>query len=579
MYARASSTEVEMLLELRIDNIAVIESVVIPFGPGLNAITGETGAGKSVLLVALGLLAGDKGGGDVVRSGAITAAVEARYRLSDPDRIGQLLRSHGLDDWQPGPELVVRRTISVQGGGRATVDGTPVRLPVLKALGALLVDGGQQHAQQLLLDGAFHLELLDGFAGLGDARAAMAGAWTLLTAARSQRLSIEQQAGDRASRLDWLRFQVNELRQHKLLPGEVAALQVERERLRSGAERALACAAAEASLRGDVGGVCGAIARAEARLRAAATLDGQLAGPADALRDARGLVDDVLRDLQGLAGGTADEPRRLEALEDRLADLRHLARKHRVEPDDLVELSLRLAAELDGIEQFDAHLAEAQDAEARAERDALAAAAVLRDARLLAAPRLGADVLRGLFDLDLRDARFDVQVLPLAELGPRGTDQIQFCLSTNPGEPLRCLSKVASGGELSRVLLALRAAARVGLGGTTAVFDEIDAGMGGAAARAVGRRLREIAWNDGGQVLCVTHQANIAALADHHVAVVKRIEGGRAFTDAQQVEGESRVDEVGRMVGGRGASRLTLMLARELLGAAEPEQHGHAAAG
>lgn len=568
-----------MLLELRIDNVAVVESAVVPFGAGLNAITGETGAGKSVLLVALGLLAGDKGGGDLVRSGAITAAVEGRYRLSDPHRVGLVLRAHGLDDWEPGPELVVRRTISVQGGGRATVDGCPVRLPVLKALGALLVDGGQQHAQQLLLDGGFHLELLDGFAGLGDQRAAMAAAWALLSAARSQRLAIEQQAGDRASRLDWLRFQVAELRQHKLLPGECDALQVERERLRSGAERAVACAAAEASLRGDGGGVCGAMARAEARLRAAAALDGQLCGPADALRDARGLVDDALRDLQVLGGGAADEPRRLEALDDRLADLRHLARKHRVEPDQLVDLSRRLATELDSIEQFDAQLADALQAEARAEGDAKVAATALRDARLLAAPRLGAEVLRGLFDLDLRDARFDVQVQPQGELGPRGFDQVQFCLSTNPGEPLRCLSKVASGGELSRVLLALRAAARVGLGSATAVFDEIDAGMGGAAARAVGRRLRDIAWNDNGQVICVTHQANIAALADHHVAVVKRIEGGRACSDAQQVEGEGRVDEVARMLGGRGASRLTLMLARELLGAAEPEQHAQAAAG
>ena len=542
-----------MLLSLSIQNIAIVEDIDVAFGPGLNVLTGETGAGKSIVFRALGLLLGERATVDLVRTGTAGAAVEGRFAVADrPDVLAALAAAEvpvGADG-----ALVLRRTVPARGSGRASANGRPLALPVLASVGERLLKVAGQHAHQRLLDPDEALRALDRAASAEPLRGEMTAAWAALSAARSALTTLEEAARHTDERQAWLRFQTDELSAVNLRAGEHAALADERRLLRHATELSEGARAAEALLYSGDDAAADLIARAEAALRRLAAIDPALGELADGLREAGVLVGDAARALS--ARDREVDPGRLDEVEERMATLERLARKHRCDPDGLREVAARLEAELGDLVNLDERLAERTAA-----RDAALAAAVavgrrLRAARRAAATRLGEAVTAELVELAMPHARFSVVLGQRLDgegagdgerLGESGLDAAELHLSANPGEEPRALARVASGGELSRVLLALETAL-AGDGGAPFLFDEIGSGVGGAAAEDLGRKLASLAAHQ--QVICITHLPQIAGLADVHLAVSKDVAGGRTRSRALRLDLEGRVTELARMLGG-----------------------------
>lgn len=559
-----------MLISLSIDHIAVIESQTLVLGPALNALTGETGAGKSVVLAALGLALGRRGSVELVRTGAESASVEARFSLAHAPQARMILRRADL----PGadePELVVRRTLNSRGAGRATVNRRAVPMGLLAELGRALVDVAGQHDSQGLLDPDTHLDLLDEAGGLGAERAEMESAWHDFQAATAELRRLTDAAGRAEERAAWIRAQLDELDALKPRADEEAALLAERDRLRHAVELGQGVRLAEGLLYSGERAATDRISAAEAALRRVSTFDPSLEPLVVALREAAYQLEDVARALQGLGRRTAD-PGRLDEVETRLAELDRVARKHRCVPADLPLRHERLRQELSELEHLDDAIGGAQAEVGRRLGAATLLAARLRERRVGAAGALQGRVQLELRELAMPHARFEVALEPLREgvtlpdgrlLGPAGLDCAELRLSANPGEELRPMHRVASGGELSRLLLAVKLALRAGGRVTpTLVFDEVDAGLGGLAADELGRRLGALARD--AQVLCVTHQAQIAAMADTHLAVVKGVSEGRTRTALKKLTGQERVLEIARMLGG--SDEVALSFSARLLG-------------
>lgn len=550
-----------MLLSLSIERLAVIDAETLALDPGMVVITGETGAGKSVLLAALGLVLGARGSVDLVRTGAEGAVVEARFSLAEAPEAAALLRRADL----PGadqPVLTVRRTLSARGAGRASVNGRTVPLGLVAELGRLLVDSASQHDQHGLLDAGTHLGLLDAGAGLGALAEEMGRRWEDLQAAGAELERLRGAAKDAEERAAWLRFQQAELDGLDARPGEVDELVAERRLLQHAAELGQGVRQAEALLYSGEGAALDRLAAAEAALRRLAGIDPALDALSEALRECSFQVEDAARTLQGRARVAVD-PGRLDAVEARLAELERVARRQRCAVADLPLRRAALQAELDQLLDLDDATARAEARRAQALAEAVGAAARLSERRARAARALEARVEAELRQLAMPHARFEVGLLPNLEgeplddgrlLGPCGLERAELRLSANPGEDLRPLHRVASGGELSRVLLALKLALREGdrAGVPTLVFDEVDAGLGGQAAEEIGRKLRELAQS--AQVICITHLPQIAALADLHLGVRKEVAEGRTRAEVRRVDGEPRVVELARMLGGEEAA-------------------------
>lgn len=558
-----------MLISLTIDNVAVIESQTLQLDPGLNALTGETGAGKSVVLAALGLALGRRGSVELVRTGADSAAVEARFRLAEAPRARMILRRADLPGADDG-ELVVRRTLTAKGAGRATVNRRPVPMGLLAEIGRALVDVAGQHDSQGLLDPDTHLALLDDAGGLGAEVADYQGEWDRFQASSAELRRLTDAAGRAEERAAWLRSQLDELDALKPLPDEEAALLAERNVLRHAVELGQGVRQAEALLYSGEHAASDRIVAAEAALRRLVAFDPTLAPLVTALGDLGYQLDDLARDLQGRARVHAD-PARLDAVETRLAELERVARKHRCTVSDLPIRRERLRAELDELENMDDALAAVRQTLGAKLSSAARQAERLSGLRVAAAAALQARVEQELRGLAMPHARFQVALVPLEEgelladgrrLGPDGLERAELRLSANPGEELRAMHRVASGGELSRLLLAVKLALRGGDRATpTLVFDEVDAGLGGLAADELGRRLSALAGE--AQVLCVTHQAQIAALARAHHAVQKVVSDGRTRAEVRTLEGQARQAEVARMLGG--SDEAALRFAERLL--------------
>lgn len=552
-----------MLRELRVKNFAVVEAVRVPFGAGLNVLTGETGAGKSMLVDALLLVCGGRGQSDVIRTDAEMATVEAVFDVSANPRAREVLDEAGLgaDDG----ELVVRRELARAGRHRAFVNDSAVTVGLLERLGECLLEVHGQHEHQRLLEPARQLELLDRYADVGDLAGRVTEVYGTYQAAC---LAVEHRRAserDRAQREDLLRFQVSELDAARIRPGEEEELRGERRRLQH-AERFLGgLIEAGQHLAEAPESAMSRLARATRVLRDLARLDPSFAAPAERLDGAAAQIEDALSALHRLRESVTFDPGRLEAIDERLDALSRLKRKYGDGEEAMLAVGEEARAELAQLGRHEELLAGQERAlrELRAELDE--AAATLAERRAAAAARLEAGAQREIRALGMDRAVFAIAIdrREPGAVTARGLDRVEFRLSANPGEELRPLARVASGGELSRIMLGLNAVLATADPVPSMIFDEIDAGVGGRLASVVADKLAAAA--RGRQVLCVTHLAQIAARATHHVRVEKTVRGGRARATAGALAAEERVEEVAQMLAGGVPTDAARRHARELL--------------
>jgi len=538
-----------MLRELRLRNFAVVESVTVPFAPGLNVLTGETGAGKSILIDAIVLVRGGRAQSDVIRADAETATVEAVFEAGASARTA--LEEAGLppDD---GGEIVVRRELARSGRHRAFVNDSPVTVGLLERLGDTLVEVHGQHEHQRLLEPARQLELLDRFGDAEEACARVGALHAKYRAARDEAERMRTAERDRAQRGDLLRFQVGELDAARLRIGEEAELRAELRRLQH-AERFTAGLAETAGLLDEAPQAASErLARAARILQELGRLDPAFAAPGEPLEAARIHLDEALAGIRRLRGAIVVEPGRLDAIHERLDALTRLGRKYGDGEGTMLRFRDEAARELDRLERHEELAADQERVLRELEAELAEAAAALSARRRAAATRLASQVERGLRALGMERAVFEAVLEGTTEVGPRGVDRVELRLSTNPGEEVKALARVASGGELSRTMLALTSVLARADRVPTLIFDEVDAGIGGRVASVVAQTLAATA--EGRQVVCVTHLAPIAAVAEHQLRISKSVRGGRTRLAASLLGDAERVEEIARMLGGPAAT-------------------------
>ncbi len=563
-----------MLSVLRISGFALIDELELELGPGLTVITGETGAGKSIIVEALGLLRGGRASADLIRAGRDEARVEAIIDL--PPASAAELRARfeaegrGQEDYVPG--LLVRRTVSRTGRGRIHLAGGLATAGDLANTVAGLIDIASQHDQQSLTDAESQMAILDAFAENDRLRADMAAAHCTLAETTAALASFNADARTRAEREDLLKFQLGELEAAALQPSEDEQLRIERERLK-GAEKFFGAASrGEEVLYAQESAVVGMIAAVSRELTPLAALDPTLASAVERLAGAQATVEDVARDLGRYASHVRSDPARLAEVEERLFLLSRLCRKHGATLAEVIERRETFARELARMGSFEEGLAELRDAQARADAAAHAAAEALSKSRRKAASGLEKKIAETLRDLGLGHARLPILVEPRAAagdatgevtIGAAGADRVRFLFAPNPGEEARPLARIASGGELSRVMLAVKQALAKTDRVLTYIFDEVDSGVGGGTAETIGRKLKQIA--AARQVIAITHLPQIAAFADAHIRVTKTSGQGRTRVAVEPVSGKERTREIARMLGGTTPSAEATAHADEML--------------
>lgn len=564
-----------MLKSLHIEDFVLIACVDLEFGPGFTVLTGETGAGKSIIVSALELLLGGRGDNMLVRRGAERARLEALFEVGAATRA--LLEAEELE--VPGDELALRRDIGLDGRSRCYANGRPVTVAALANLAGSLVELHGQFSELPALKGHGQTDLLDDFGALGGARGAYAAAYGAWQGLLAEKAELERSRAERDVLLDGLGFMIGELEDAALEPGEEEALLEKRARVRHALRIGNDVEGALALLNEGEGAVTAHLAAIHKYLRDLAEVIPSAGPLAARLEETSLALEDLGRELVALQPGAEDEPLDVDALEARLAWLERLKRKYGRDAEGL-------AVHLDELKEKRAGLAQAGDRMAAVDAELAAAAAEaaarareLSAARRGAAAELAARVGEDLPSLGLEGARFEAVFVaptggrPVEEgfvVGAAGAEEVVFDFAANPGEPLRPLAKTASGGELSRVMLAVRAASAGRAGAETVVFDEVDTGIGGRVGHAVGRRLREVAAER--QVICVTHLAQIASRARTHYFVDKSVGGERAVVTVAKVEGRGRSEELARILGGgKPPTATTLKHADELLEAAAAE--------
>ena len=537
-----------MLRFLRIRNLAVIEAVEVEFESGFNVLTGETGAGKSIVVEAVGLLLGARASADLVRTGESLAAIEAIFE-------------------NDGAELVLRRELTSQGRSRSFINGALATAAALRDLSARLVELHGQHGHQALLDPLTHLPLVDEYAELTDLAARVARAWADVLALREQLERSRMDAREKAARLDLIGFQLGEIEKEAPKAGEDETLAAARQVLAS-AERiqALCTESYEALYEAD-GAVLAALGGVWNRVGELATIDPQFSSYVEARDGIKSQLEDLAFFLRSYADGVHASPGRLQEVEDRLALLERLKRKHGPTLEDVLERGRSLARERDLLTGAGERAGDLQSALADAGDRYLEVARDLSRRRRDAAGQFARNVEILLAELAMARTRFEVRFNG-TEVGPdewseRGIDRAEFYVSPNPGEELRPLARIVSGGELSRVMLALKTLTIGDAPGKTLIFDEVDAGIGGRVAEVVGMRLREL----GGrfQVLCITHLPQIAAQGTNHFRIGKSVRASRTATSVERLNDSGRVEEIARMIGGAVVTDAVHATARDLL--------------
>jgi DNA repair protein RecN (Recombination protein N) len=550
-----------MLIELRIRDYAVIRDLSLELGPGLNVLTGETGAGKSIIVGALSLLLGERASSEAVRTGADRAVVEAVFDLEARDELEDRLEALGIpcDDGL----LLLRREVQAEGRNRAWINGSPATAGTVGEFGRALVDLHGQHEHQTLLLAEAQRGILDAFAGAREVVDEVTTLWGELAALTKERGERQERMRELEARADFLRFQLGEIREARPQPDEDRQLEGELGRLENAEELARDAEAVNELLYSEEGSASERLARARDLLRDLVRFDPDLEELRDRVEEAFHLVTELGRSAGGYASGVEVDPGRTEEVRSRVDLLFRLKRKYGPELSDVLATRDRLQAELDEMEGAEMAMGELEEGIERAREGLLEACRRLSELRAGGAARLGRDVQALLPELGMPGGVFQVALEPLDEPGSAGAERVRFLASLNPGFEPQPLSRIASGGELSRVMLALKSIlARVDQV-PSLVFDEIDAGIGGQVAVAVARQLGRVAEHH--QVFVITHLPQLASRGSLHLRVEKGEEAGVAVTTVTPLDGDERVREIARMLGGDPESETSRDHARELL--------------
>ncbi len=549
-----------MLLNLTITNFAIIDRLEVQFDEGFNVLTGETGAGKSIILDAFGLLLGDRARPDLVRAGASEATVEALFDLSGQEEIRQSFADSGFS---VDEELVLRRVVQSGGRSRAYINGALATLSQLQLLTERLVTVCGQHEHQSLLQRNEHLVILDRYGSLDEQVNVYRDSYRAMQRVAQQLERLKDAERDRQQRLDFLRHQSDEIGAAQLLPDEEEALLAERLLLQNAERLTAITQGGYETLYDGNGAVCEILGGLTSDLQSVAEIDKELASLAEIVQRSLFDLEDVSMQLRSYLGRIAFEPNRLETIEERLTVLTRLKRKYASTLGEVLNLKDDFDREVEELETAGATRGTLSDELVSLADQVRLLGAELSAARQQAASQLVTTLVDELGDLAMTGASFDVAFTPLAHPGTDGLERIEFMVSLNPGEPLMPLAKVASGGELSRLMLALKRLAPDANSVPTVIFDEVDAGIGGVAATAVGRKLRAVSQSS--QILCVTHLPQVAAFADHHHRVIKREVDGRTLAAMECLTGDERVREMARMLGGSQVTDQALLHAKELI--------------
>lgn len=556
-----------MLSYLRIRGLALLDDVTVELNPRLNVLTGETGAGKSIIVDALTLLRGTRVRSDIVRTGRDAAIVDAEFELDESlaGELEGLLAERGAKTCTDSNSLVLQRSVARTGRGRSFVNAELTTLDVLSEIGAKLVDICSQHEHHSLTQVGRHIEMLDGFAAAELPLKQYAAAYQEYRALLDERVQLRERVKAADERREFLKFQLEELERVAPEPGEFEQLKNKLDLLRNAQRWAELARDAEEWLSESDNSIVERLGRLLDRARRGADQSPRLVEFADQMQMAQVACDEALRVMQRFVSELELVPGTLERAEERFYELSSLRRKHGAESMDLAGKLNALRTELDELEHASETLAALDQRLESARNHAVERAHTLREKRRKAARRLGTALQKELTTLHMPHARFEARLesLDADALGPRGFDRVEFLLSANPGEDLAPLTRVASGGELSRVLLAIRGVLAGAGGVATYVFDEVDAGVGGAIAASIGQRLANAAQHH--QVICVTHLPQIAAFADAHYRVEKQVENERTTTQVVRLTDSERIDELARMLGGARITESARKHARQLI--------------
>lgn len=550
-----------MLTQLRIHDFAIVEAVELDLATGMTAVTGETGAGKSILVDAIGLLLGDRADSSAIRQGAERTDISAVFDLEQLPAVRDWLHERDLDAER---DCHLRRVIGSNGRSRNYINGVPQPAQALRELGELLVDIHGQHEHQSLLRRDNQRQLLDGHAGHQSLAADVERAFQTWSQLGRELRDLEQASSERDARIDILRYHLRELSALKLAEGEIAELESEQKRLAHASQlletgqRLLVWLAD-----GDEAAISDQLNQTLRELDTLQRLDPQL-GPVNELLNAASIqIQEASSELRNYVQALDLDPAHLARVEQRLTAAHQLARKHRMTPEDLPALQTRFAAELDTLEHSETRIDHLQ----HAVTDALATyqrqAEQLSAGRATAARALGEQITQALASLGMPGGRFAIMLEPLAKPTAGGLENVEFQVSANPGQPLRPLARVASGGELSRISLAIQVIAAHAAHISTLIFDEVDSGIGGGVAEVVGAQLRTL--GQGRQVLCVTHLPQVAAQAHQQLKVEKQTDDTSTHTQVVALTGAERITEIARMLGGLELTANTVAHAREML--------------
>ncbi len=555
-----------MIMNLQVRDFAIVDRIDIEFEPGMTVLTGETGAGKSILVDALGLVLGERGNAQLVRDGAKRAEFAAEFDVSSLPAVAAWLEEQALD---LDGECLLRRVINADGRSRAFINGNSVPLSQLKAIGELLLDIHGQHFHQSLGRREIQRDLLDHFGGLLDQRAEAATHFIEWKSLAERFEELANAEADRASRLDLLTFQLQELDSLALRADELAELNNERQKLQNSGRLAEGAGSAlEALFDNDAGNANSLVADALRAIEPLAEIDTALEPVLEMLNSASIQVAEAADTLRRYGEALDMDPARRDWVEERLDAIQTISRKHRVKADELPDLSDRLRAEHDELSHAEERGRELEEQAAAARSEFLKRARALSKGRHKAATGFEAAVTDAMHGLGMPGGVFKVAMATLGDdaAKPWGIDNIEFLISANPGQAPQSLAKIASGGELSRMSLSIQVIASDGSAIPTMVFDEVDSGVGGGVAEMVGRRLQELGASR--QVLCVTHLPQVASLADQHFRISKVTDGKSTRTRVHGLGKDERIEELARMLGGVEITRKTLDHAAEMLAGA-----------
>lgn len=552
-----------MLELLHIENIAIIEAADIEFAPGFNALTGETGAGKSIVIDSLSAVLGQRTSRELIRTGAEKAFVSAAFSGMAPELTEEL----GIQPEADGT-LLLQREIQTDGKNVCRVNGRPVTVGQLRALGARLLNIHGQHDGQQLLDEEQHIVYLDSFGRVESLAITYAEKYKNFTDIRRQIGALQMDEAEKARRVDTLQYQIEELRRAKLKSGEEEELTARRGMLRNAEKFLDAVAGADYALNGDDsgGGALSALRQAQDALGGVRHLDDAFGQLYERLGEAYSEVYDIAATVEDKRGELDVSPGELDRVESRMDLLYRLKKKYGATVEDMLDYQARCEAELAQIEDAGDTLVRLEQALSKAEKETRQAAQALSDARKAAAEQLTAQILTELQQLDMGKIRFAVDFAE-KPLDSDGMDTVRFLMSANVGEELRPIHKIASGGELARIMLAMKNVLSEQDHVGTMVFDEVDTGVSGRAAQKVAEKMARISRRK--QVLCVTHLPQLAAMADTHFSVEKGERGGRTYTEVRRLDREQRRQELARLTGGSHVSQIMLDGAEELLVQAE----------